>query len=85
MNFTRTLVESKIFSSRISRNEAHEIVYDDMPVITYEGKIDEERAQKIINKTYGKNPIVILDHIEEVKTKRKMSMDDFVNHSEIVK
>lgn len=77
---TRTMIESVIHACVVK-------VVDGTPVtetlepVTVMGKITEDKAIKVVAKTYGKSNGLAIVKIEENEVKYEISVDDFMKHA----
>lgn len=79
-HITRTIASTKIVVGEFNK-EAQELVA--IGTLTEEGKIEEEKATKIIRKAFPTQQVVVLDLIHD-EAKYKIDIETFIANAEKV-
>jgi len=79
-HITRTIASTKIVVGEFNK-EAQELVA--IGTLTEEGKIEEEKATKIIRKAFPTQQVVVLDLIQD-EAKYKIDIETFIANAEKV-
>lgn len=75
---TRTIVSSQIVIGELLEGEVSPI-----GTITEEGKLDQEKALKVVRKAFPTRNVLVLDVIND-EAKYKISVEDFIANAEKV-
>jgi len=77
---TRTITESTINAVMIAIDNGQPVVRTLDP-ITVNGKINDEKALKVVRKIHGKTAPVSIVSIDEKEVVYEISVDDFMKHA----
>jgi hypothetical protein len=81
--FTRKILQTTINSAKVVIDGENPLKIDNAPIIV-NGKITNEKAVKIVEKTFGKGALYIVRSVDTKENTYEISVVDFIKNATLV-